>query len=119
MHYLAKIGAPLYAFFHKEFFWHLTNTEESAIHSLCTTLCSHSVLTLPDFTKPFRIESNISETAVGGVFTKEHASVHKPIAFLSKALTSSKKNYNVPDCELLAIITYCKACAPTLMGNKL
>ena len=58
--------------------------------SLCTALCSHPVLTLPNFTIPFRIESDASDTAVSSVLTREHASVHKPIALLSKTLTSSE-----------------------------
>ena len=76
---------------------------------LCTALCSHPVLALPDFTKPFQIESDASETTVGGVLTQKHASVYKPIAFLRKSLTSSEQNYSIHDHELLAIVTYCKA----------
>ena len=93
------------------------DTEESAMHSLCTSLCSHSVLALPDFTKPFYIESDASDTAVGGVLTQEHASVHKPIAFHSNILTTSEQNYSVNDCELLAIVTYCKAWCPYIDGQ--
>ena len=89
MHHFADIAAPLYALLFKEATWHWTDTEESAMHSLCTALCSHPVLALPDFTKPFHIESDASDTAVGGVLTQEHASVRKPIAFLSNTLTSS------------------------------
>ena len=49
------------------------------MHSLCTALCSHPILALPDFTKPFCIESDASDTAVGGILTQEHASIHKPL----------------------------------------
>ena len=62
------------------------------MHSLCTALCSHPVFALPYFTKPFRIESDVSGTTVGGVLTQEHASIHKAIAFLSSTLTSSEQN---------------------------
>ena len=79
------------------------------MRSLCTELCSHPVLALLGFTKPLSIESNASDTAVDSVLIEEHASGHKPIAFLSKTLTSSEQKYSVHDCELLAVITYCKA----------
>ena len=79
------------------------------MHSLCTALYSDSVVALPDFTKPFHTKSDASDTAVGGVLTQEHASVHKHIAFYSKTLTNSEQNYSVYDCELLAIVTFCKA----------
>ena len=52
--------------------------------SLCTTLCSYSVLSLPDFTKSFHIESDTFDTAVGIVLTQQHASIQKPIDFFSK-----------------------------------
>ena len=82
------------------------------MRSLCTVLCRHSVLALPGFTKPFQTESDAFDTALGGVFTQENASAHKPIAFLSKILTISEKNYSGQDFELLAIITCCKAWRP-------
>ena len=87
------------------------------ICSLCTALCSHPVLALPDFTKPFHIESDASNTAVGGVLTQEHASIHKPIAFPKQYLTSSEQNYSVCDYELLVIIICCKAWRPYIDGQ--
>ena len=87
------------------------------MHSLCTELCSHPVLALIDFIKPFHIESDVSETAVYSVLTREHAFIHKPIALLSKTLTSSKQKYTFHNHELLEIITYCKACCPNIEGQ--
>ena len=52
---------------------------------------------MPDFTKPFCIESNASDTAVGSVLTQEHTSVHKPIDILRKTLTSFEREYSVHD----------------------
>ena len=54
------------------------------MRSLCTALCSHPGLALPYFTNPFQIESDTSDTAVGGLLTQEYESVHKPIAFLNQ-----------------------------------
>ena len=38
--------------------------------SLCTTLCSHPVFCLPAFIKPFQIENDASDTAVGSIPTQ-------------------------------------------------
>ena len=84
------------------------------MHFLYPELCSHPLLSLPDFTKPFCIKSDASDTAVGGALTQEHTSVHKSIAFLTRVLASSEQNYNVYDYELLANIS-----APILMDNTL
>ena len=82
------------------------------MHSLCNALCNHLILALPDFGKALRIENDTSNTAVGGVLTQEHPSVHKLIAFLSKALTNSECNCSFHDYELLAIVTGCKTWHP-------
>ena len=87
------------------------------MHSLCTALCSHSVLALPDFIKPFLIESDVSDTAVGIVLTEEHASSDKLIALLGKIFTRSEQNFSAHDYELLAIATCYKAWRPYIDGQ--
>ena len=90
--------------------------------SLCTVLCIHPVFVLPDFTMPFRIESNAFGTTVGGAFIQKHASVHKPIAFLSKTLTSSDVVINTivyMTVNCLQLLLVAKLGAPILMGNEL
>ena len=87
---LCAMAAPFYTLLCKEITCYLTNTEDSAMLSLCSALCSHLVLALPDFTKPFCIENNIFDTTIGGVFTQMHASIHKSIAFSRKTLTNSE-----------------------------
>ena len=87
------------------------------MHSPCTALCSHFIVALLDFTKPFCIEIDAFNTAVGGILTQQYASIHNPIAFYSKTLSSSKLNYSVHDHELLAIITCCKTWRPYIDGQ--
>ena len=106
----------LYTLLHKKATCHWTDTGESDMCSLCTRLCGHCGLALPDYTKPFQTEGNASDTAVGSVLTLEHISVHKTIAFLSEIFTSSEENFSVDDFKLLAIITYCKAWCKVQLG---
>ena len=81
----------------------------SSTCSICTALCIYHVFVLPDSTKPFSIKSDASDTAVRGVLTQKHESVHKAIAFLRKISTRSERNYSVNNLELLAVVTCCKA----------
>ena len=90
--HFADIAAFLYALLCKEVTWYWTKTEEFAMYSLCTALCSHPVLALPNFTKLLHIESDASDTAVGSVLTQEYAFVHRPIAFHSKTPNSSEQS---------------------------
>ena len=64
MYYFADLAAPLHAFLRKMVTWNWTDTEESAMCSLCTALCRHPFLALLDSTKPFQIKSNTSDSAV-------------------------------------------------------
>ena len=62
------------------------------MHSLCAALCNHPILALPNLTKSFHIENDVSDTAIGGVLTQDHAPIRKPIAFFSNTLSSSEQN---------------------------
>ena len=87
------------------------------MHSLYTELCSSLVFALLSFTKPFQIESDKSYSALGGIITQKHASVHKSFAFLSKTVTISKKS------RLFIILSYLQPLlaidlsTPTLIGK--
>ena len=87
VHHFADIAAPLYALLYEEATLHWNETEETAMRSLCTALCNHPILTLPDFTKPFRIKSDASESAVGGVLTQKSC-------IYSQTYCLSKQNTN-------------------------
>ena len=116
MRSFADLSVLLYDLFDKEVSRHFTNTEEFTIHSLCTALFSHPIFALPDFTKPLLTESYALDTTVGNVIIYKHESIHKPIAFLSKSLTSIEKNSIIHSCDLFAIILCCRAGHPYIYG---
>ena len=57
------------------------------------------MLTYPDFSKPFHIYTDASDTQLGAVITQDE----KPIAFYSRKLNSAQKRYTV----LLGNNNYC------------
>ena len=79
---LLKKGVP--------FVW--TQTTEEAFQLLKTQLISAPVLVVPDFSKPFSIETDASEYGIGAALPQEG----HPIAFMSKALAPATK-----DCQLM------------------
>ena len=64
------------------FIW--TQGHDTAFQTLKSALCSAPVLAVPDFTKPFCIETDASDLGVGAVLMQDH----HPIAYISKALRS-------------------------------
>jgi len=62
------------------------------------------VLALPRREGKFRVEVDASGHAIGGVLLQEQEGKWKPVAFLSRTMSSAKRNYEIYDKELLAIV---------------
>ena len=71
-----------------------------AFESLKIVMCNTLVLAIPDFTKPFVIESDASGARIGAVLMQEG----RPLAFLSKALTGKNLGKSTYEKEMMAII---------------
>ena len=75
--------------------------------TLHSALCETPVLKLPDFSKPFVMEPNASDLAVGALLLKEYNNGFYPIASFSKKHLPVERNYAPNDKELLAIFKAC------------
>ena len=63
------------------------------------------VLVALDLDKEFRIEVNASNYATGGVLLiKCSDNLWRLVAFISKSLSNTKRNYKIHDKEILAIV---------------
>ena len=63
------------------------------------------VLAAPDINKKMRMEVDASDYAMGGVLSMEcKDGLWRPVAFLSKSLNETERNYEIHDKEMLAII---------------
>ena len=63
---------------------------------------SAPVLGLPDFEKPFKIHTDASDRAIGGVLVQEG----HPIAFESRKLSDAEQNYLTHEKEMTAVVHY-------------
>ena len=64
--YYAHTAAPLYELLRKDVLWGWTAARQHAFDALKRALCDAPVLTMPDFTPPFIIETAASQFAIGG-----------------------------------------------------
>jgi len=62
-------------------------------------------LVAPDLDKEFRVEADASNFATGGVLSiRCEDNKWRPVAYISKSLNETERNYEIHDKEMLAII---------------
>ena len=71
-----------------------------AFESLKQAMSKTPVLAIPDFTKPFCIETDACATGIGAVLLQEG----HPVAYYSKALSVNNKKLSIYEKEFLAIM---------------
>jgi len=75
------------------------------------------VLAAPDIDKKMRMEVDASDYATGGVLSMECGDgLWRPVAFLSKSLNETERNYKIHDKEMLAIVRGLEAWRHLLEG---
>jgi len=63
------------------------------------------VLAAPDLDKEFRVEANASNYAIRGVLSMKCSdNIWRLVAFISKFLSDTERNYEIHNKEMLAII---------------
>lgn len=100
-----------------EFLW--TDEATHAFEALKSAILSGPILLHPDPTKPFTVETDASDFAIGAVLSQESAFTKKlhPVAFFSRKLLPAELNYTVHDKELLAIVNALKHWRHYLVGS--
>jgi len=62
-------------------------------------------LVAPDLDKEFRVEADASNFATGGVLSiKCEDNKWRPVAYISKLLNKTERNYEIHDKEMLGVI---------------
>ena len=84
--------------------WKWEEEHQKAFEELKERITSQPVLALPRREGKFRVETDASGHAIGGVLSQEQEGKWKPIAFLSRMMQPAERNYEIYDKELLAII---------------
>ncbi|HVW99810.1 MAG TPA: reverse transcriptase domain-containing protein, partial [Candidatus Babeliaceae bacterium] len=113
----ANIAKPLWNLTQKDKPWNWTSKEDIAFDAIKTKLTSQPVLAIPNDTDPFRVECDASDYATGAILSQKQEGEWKPIAFMSKALSATERNYEIHDRELLAIIRSLEEWRQYLLGS--
>ena len=101
----ASIASPLYSVKETNKILAWNDKCQDAFDALREALAGPSVLALPDFSKPFLLESDASNYGVGAVLSQQSDfGVVKPVAYFSRHLVKAELNYTVSEKELYAIV---------------
>ena len=102
----SNIAAPLYQLTKKnaKFIW--TSVCETAFQKLVELLSSAPILSFPTREDPFILDTDASLFGVGGVLSQIQNGEERVIAYGSKALSSSQRNYCTTMRELLAVVLF-------------
>ena len=77
---------------------------ESAFRILKKAIVSEPMLRTPDFSLPFLVQTDASETAIGAALLQKFGNDVLPVAFASRKLQPRETRYTVGERECLAII---------------
>ncbi|KAJ8324255.1 hypothetical protein O5D80_8742 [Batrachochytrium dendrobatidis] len=100
----SKIAAPLTQLFKKSKVFEWTPDANNAFQMLKNAFVSDPTLVHADTTRPFIIESDASDFAIGCVLSQRDANNQlRPCSFHSRSLSSAERNYSIYEKELLAI----------------
>ena len=89
----------------KDMKWRWKGEEQAVFDKLRKAFTTRPVLVAPDLDKEFRVEAEASNYATGGVLSMKCSNdLWRPVAFISKSLSNTERNYKIHDKEMLAVI---------------
>ena len=99
------MARPLHDMVKKDKKWDWTEKQERAFKELKERFTKELVLAALDINKTMRMEVDASDYVTGGVLSMEcEDGLWRPVAFLSKSLNETKRNYKIHNKEILAIV---------------
>jgi len=112
----ASIASPLHKLTERQSRFQWTSLCQEAFDCLKSHLVSSPVLALPDWSQPFLLDTDASDTGIGAVLSQVQQGKECVIAYASRSLTKSERNYCVTRRELLAVVTFLQHFRPYLLG---
>ena len=81
-----------------------TGAAEKALDTVKERLGSYPILKLPDFSKPFILRMDVSDTGLGAVLLQEFDEKPFPVWYASRKLSKWQQGYATVEKECLAVV---------------
>ena len=114
----ANIAEPLHRLMHKDVKFVWTSDCELAFTTLRDRLTAFPILAYPDFRKPFRVQTDASNWAVGAVLSQDYQGQEKVVAYASSTLSRAERNWSAYDKEFYAVVWAIRHFRPYLGGSS-
>lgn len=101
---------------YQKFNW--TQECSDAFEKLKHMLITAPILAHPDFSKPFILDTDASNQAIGAVLSQKVGTNEKVIAYASRTLSKAERKYCVTRKELLALVYFVKYFRHYLYGRR-
>lgn len=112
----AIISRPLTKMLRKNQKWTWGPAQEAAFAKLKNMLSTTPVLACPDFTQPFTLQVDASNEGLGASLTQKQDKTEVVIAYASRLLTDSEKNFTTTEKECLALVWAVRKFRPYIEG---
>ena len=99
------VSGPLFALTRKDTPFRWDDRCQTAFDKLKSSLTESPVLSFPQFSQDFRLETDASGEGLGAVLSQEQEDGSiRPIAYASRTLQPHESNYGVTELEALAVV---------------
>lgn len=109
---------PLTELLKKNRKWEWSKECERSFQSLKNALVSAPILSCPDFSKPFVVQTDASAYGIGAVLSQQLEDGEHVICYVSRSLSRAERNYSTTERECLAVIFAIEKLRPYLEGYK-
>ena len=101
----AQVARLINMFTQKDVKWQWGAEQQKAFNELKQVFTMKLVLAALDLDKEFRVEADASNYATGGVLLMKYSDeLWRLVAFISKSLSDTERNYEIHDKEILAVV---------------
>ena len=115
----AHVARPLHRLTERTAAFNWTDECQVAFEELSQRLTSAPVLAYPDFSKPFILDTDASETGIGAVLSQvDTEGRERVVAYGNCLLMKPERRYCVTRRELLAVVTFVRQYRSYLTGRQ-
>ena len=113
----AQVARPMNVLTRKDIKWQWKEEQQKAFDELKRIFMTKPVLVALDLDKEFRIEADALNYTTGGVLSMKDSNKRwRPVAFISKSLSDTERNYEIHNKEMLAVVRCLEAWRHFLEG---